>query len=460
MAAKESKNEFDSSSPLPIPRFLGYSLLAAGIGVLWAIPRIGAGDWLWYAGVTVAGVGAVLWFISGMPRDQVGDWLKQGAFALAIALTIRWAIAEPYRIPSGSMQTTLHGDERIGRGDRVFVNKWIYGIRYPFMNKRIYYGQAPQRWDIAVFKTVEEDAVHKTLVKRIVGMPGERISIRNGKVYADGEALDLPPGMPEDMYYTAFSSMEYGVRGEEEYAVVPEGNYLMLGDNSKSSRDGRYFGWLPNEHIVGRVASIWWPPQRWRDFTGFSKTLWWRLLVLCVGVLIFVRIFVGRSWPAHAHPHDGVDHLFISFLKRGLRVPFTCVWLLRWGTAKRGDVILYVAPKGAGLDGAVLLGRVAGMPGERVSITDGRIHINDRHLAQEGRLSEAEYGTTEAKAVYGRSRGKEHAFVPEGHYFIVTHCPEREAPLDSRTLGWIPEAHLLGKATMAWWPPSRWKRTT
>src|SRR5262249_43818122 len=138
----------------------------------------------------------------------------------------------------------------------------------------------------------EPDAIHPTLVKRIVGMPGETISIHDGKVFADGKELTPPPGMPENQYYTSGESrsgMKYGVRPEPEFSQVPEGHYLVLGDNSGNSRDGRYFGWLPEENIVGRVACIWWPPQRGRDFTGFTKTLWWHTLMVLLGIFFFVR---------------------------------------------------------------------------------------------------------------------------------------------------------------------------
>ena len=149
------------------------------------------------------------------------------------------------------------------------------------MNKRIWHGQKPQRWDIVVFKTIEENAQHGTLVKRVVGLPGERVEIKAteedverarlqgrrplyGTLFINGEKVAIPDFMPDVPGYTIAThpGMCYGVRPEEEFAVVPEGHYLVLGDNSANSRDGRYFGWLPEDHIVGRVASVWWPPQQ------------------------------------------------------------------------------------------------------------------------------------------------------------------------------------------------------
>lgn len=261
---KEKAATPETETPL-VPKVMAYigpAVVAAG---MWFMQkgntvRPTGTEWMWYAGLVMAVCGAVVWLTAGMGKTQLFEWSRSALLALGLALVIRWAVAEPYRIPSGSMETTLHGDPGFGKGDRVFVNKWVYGIRVPFMNKRLYEGHPPRRWDIVVFKTVEKDAIHKTLVKRIVGMPGERIQIKGGRVYADGVPLEPPPSMPEKMYYTSPLDGIYGVQPADEFSVVPEGHYLVLGDNSAQSRDGRYFGWLPRNNIVGRVAAIWWPP--------------------------------------------------------------------------------------------------------------------------------------------------------------------------------------------------------
>jgi signal peptidase I len=465
MAKKAQKEVKTGPGLASVMGISGMALAVLGVLTVMASNRMRPGgvEWLWWAGILVAVAGGHLIFFNGMPRAQILEWIKSEAFALILAMLIRWPIAEPYRIPSGSMEPTLHGDERIGRGDRVFVNKWIYGVRWPFMNKRLWQGSPPQRWDIMVFKTVEENALHGTLVKRIVGMPGERIHIQDGKIYANGQPLETPKSMPE-VYYTSpppgFSNMMYGVRTEDEYAVVPEGHYLVLGDNSASSRDGRFFGWLPNENIVGRVACIWWPPQRWRDFTGFSETLWWRALVAALSVAFFVRILIGRSCAMPIPGKKRPMHYFISFLSLGLRIPFTERWLVRWARPRRGQVVMYAPESEHAPQGALLCGRVAGLPGEKVSIVDGRLLVDGKPLADSGVLSQPQFASKHADAVFGRSKGKEYASVPEGHYFLVLdHPPEPEEEVwDSRSLGWIAEKQIMGKATAVWWPPSRWGR--
>ncbi len=106
---------------------------------------VGLPDWLYYCAVGALVLGIVEWSLGRMSPDAAWEWNKSLIFALGLATLIRWPIAEPYRIPSGSMETTLHGDPAFGKGDRVFVNKFVYGVRYPFMNKRIWQGKAPGR---------------------------------------------------------------------------------------------------------------------------------------------------------------------------------------------------------------------------------------------------------------------------------------------------------------------------
>jgi signal peptidase I len=427
-------------------------------------------NWFWYSGVTFAVAGALAFVLSGMPREHALEWIRSGVFALVLALLIRWPIAEPYRIPSGSMEPTLLGDPALGKGDRVFVNKWVYGVRYPFMNKRIWHGASPNRWDVVVFKAVEKNALHGTLVKRIVGMPGERIHIaEDKKIYVNGEELEIPDFMPAGQSYTtppgyrrlpdgSSTSKYYGIAQEDEYSLIPEGHYLVLGDNSANSRDGRWFGWLPNEHIVGRVSSIWWPPASWRDFTGFSQTLWWRALIFLLGIWIFVRLFIGRSF-GMAGKNNKTEHVFVYFLAFGLRIPFTPWRALKWGIPQRGDLVLYHPSDEVTPDGEPLIGRVAGMPGETVVLNDGVLHVNGAQLSEPVSLSKREFPDAEACAIYGRGKNKKNTTVPEGRYFILSDQEgDAQEVLDSRTLGWVSQGDMIGRGTNVWWPLSRARR--
>ncbi len=405
-------------------------------------------------------MGLLTWAIGPVSKENGVEWLKILAFAITLALLIRWPLIEPYKIPSGSMEPTLHGDARLFRGDRVFVNKWVYGVRYPFTNKRIWRGQDPQRWDIVVFKTPEPNARYSTLVKRIVGMPGERIHIQGGKIYADGVPLELPESMPNIEYTsTGDPKMRFGIWQEDAYAVVPPDHYLVLGDNSAHSRDGRFFGWLPNQNILGRVACIWWPPPRWTDFTGFTSTWWWRVLLAVLAVFAALRLFLGRSWHVRRGTHETTfrrgDRLLVNRAVYGMPVPFTRTRISRGRDPKRGELVLYEAPSGSADGHELLLGRIAALPGEQVYIDGGKLTIDGNALEEPRVLAERTF-TANGKALFARSKSRENCLVPDHHFFIVSE--DEDGMPDSRVLGWIPRAQLVGPVTAVWWPPHRWRR--
>ncbi|MCX5771192.1 MAG: signal peptidase I [Candidatus Hydrogenedentes bacterium] len=286
------------------------------------------------------------------------SWL---VLALAV-LTVWWLLFQPFVIPTDSMYPTLNGDERFLRGDRIFVNKLIYGPRIPFTSTRLWRFKDPQRWDIVVFRPVEKDAPHPVLIKRIVGMPGERIQIKDGSVWANGQRLEPPPELRDVLHYTRYlgpgdeelmkfalllavrsgnaataelknmtdgqllaltgeelkrlydglpewlrkvaqtnfeqqriNPLKYGILPDDAYSVVPPDCYLVLGDNSPNSQDGRYFGWVPNGHILGRASCTFWPIGRARDFTGFwharpGKAVLYGVPALIVAVEVIWRL--------------------------------------------------------------------------------------------------------------------------------------------------------------------------
>jgi signal peptidase I len=390
------------------------------------------------------------------------EWLKSLVIAVGLALIIRWTIAEPFRIPSGSMEPTLHGDPRPLHGDRVFVNKFVYGWRYPlngtripltsirlnYADKRLWHRQDPKRFDIVVFKAVEQGAVHTTLVKRIIGLPGERVHIANGKVYINNQPLQLPPDMPPVEYTNPHRpDAVYGILTDDAHSLIPPDNYLLLGDNSDNSRDGRYFGWVSNERILGRVGCIWWPPSRWRDFTGFSETLWWKTIVVIVLGLLFVRIFMGRSWRHRVTTSGGKErslHIYIDRLAYGLPLPLTKLRLIPWKRPSRGDLVLYANPKPSKEQPSLLLGRVAAMPGERVGHEKNKITVAGKPI-DTAVFSASTYTPTAKSKAQG----------PDDHFFILGDEEDPEESPDSRSLGWVPYGKILGKARFIWWPFTR-----
>ncbi len=274
---------------------------------------------------------------------QPGFWSKENLISwvkiIVVILFIKGCVIDQYTIPSGSMEPTLHGDSFF-KGDRVLVNKWTFGPRIPFTTIRLWDWNAPKRWDIVVFRPKPDTSEHSILIKRIVALPGERVKIHLGELYINGELmpfpeemlthngepLNFPPEMegvgfqyynPNDLIGIAMRTdnmrvkqhllsmvekypMKYGIDPSDEYSLVPEDHYLVLGDNSINSVDGRVWGWVPRDNLFGRTFAIWWPFNRRRDFSGFSDTWWGTGLIYGIPLLL-----VGwEAWNFYADRRD------------------------------------------------------------------------------------------------------------------------------------------------------------
>jgi signal peptidase I len=178
------------------------------------------------------------------------DWAVTIAGAVAIVLLVKAFVVNPYRIPSSSMEPTLHcarpGNACEARfSDRVLANRFVYHFR------------DPKRGEIVVFETPPKACgVGGTFVKRVVGLPGERLEVRlvrgEGYVFIDGKRLD-EPYVRDDRRQLATS---FGP------VTIPKGHYFMMGDNREQSCDSREWGSLPRENLIGKVFATYWPPQR------------------------------------------------------------------------------------------------------------------------------------------------------------------------------------------------------
>ncbi len=152
------------------------------------------------------------------------------SFALVFGF-VRPFVVEAFYIPSGSMIPTLEV------GDRVLTNKFIYRF------------EAPERGDVVVFRSVEGE--EDDLIKRVVGVPGDEISVRNGTLFVNGEAQKEP--------YVNRDTPDVNTYGPMR---VPEGHVFCMGDNRANSRDSRFFGPVPYENIEGEAFVTFWPPSR------------------------------------------------------------------------------------------------------------------------------------------------------------------------------------------------------
>ena len=179
------------------------------------------------------------------------EWVKPVIFALIIALFIRTFIVQPFKIPSSSMVPTFKP------GDRIFVNKFIYGAKIPFTDMRLPKLRNPERGDIIVFRSPVEP--NKYLVKRLIGKPGDVVEIKDHHIWIDGKPLEMPLSIKGTIYY---NRSEYGKSGKT--IKVPTDSYYALGDNSLNSVDSRYWGFVPMKNLAGKVFIIHWPPNRIR----------------------------------------------------------------------------------------------------------------------------------------------------------------------------------------------------
>ena len=179
----------------------------------------------------------------------IKEWAESIIIAVILALVIRTFVVQAFKIPSGSMIPTFHV------GDRIFVNKFLYGAKVPFLNMNLPALRSPKRGDIIVF--ISPDTPQKDFVKRLIAVGGERVEIKDGRILINGKLADEPSSI-RSVYY--FNSGDYGREGR--VIEVPKDSYFVMGDNSASSRDSRFWGFVPKKNLLGKVIFIYWPLHR------------------------------------------------------------------------------------------------------------------------------------------------------------------------------------------------------
>ncbi len=178
------------------------------------------------------------------------DWVESIIVAFLLAMVIRAFVVQAFKIPTGSMRMTLL------EGDLILVNKFIYGAKVPFTNYRLPALRKPARGDVVVFIYPEDKK--KDFIKRLAGLPGETIEIKGGSIYVNDKPAPEP--IFNQIYY--YNRGEFAPEGQK--IRVPAGNYFVLGDNSVSSKDSRYWGFVPKDDLLGEALIVYWPPQRIR----------------------------------------------------------------------------------------------------------------------------------------------------------------------------------------------------
>jgi signal peptidase I len=231
-------------------------------------------------------------------KSVVREYAEALLTAIVIALFIRAFVIEAFKIPSGSMIPTL------SVGDHIFVNKFVYGLRIPFTAERFITFREPTRGEVVVFIYPPDHG--KDFIKRVMGLPGDRIHVEGKNVFINGELVRTRPvevsefpgdkrrllardgtqrTIPfvrgwrdfdfleeEEGGRTHLVQYEKEVQREPYDAVVPAGHYFMMGDNRDNSSDSREWGFVPSQNIKGRAMFIWLPLDkdhggvRWHEF--------------------------------------------------------------------------------------------------------------------------------------------------------------------------------------------------
>jgi signal peptidase I len=213
------------------------------------------------------------------------EWVRPTLMVVIVLLSFKTTIADWYDVPTGSMKPTIL------EGDRIAVNKLAYDLKVPLLGWRVMEWGGPQRGDVVVCYSPEDGT---RLVKRVIGLPGDRIEMRDNQLSINGEAAGYGPLSADiisqidagEQRQHAFVCENLGTRSHPIMTTpaiqarrsiapmtVPEGRYLVLGDNRDLSRDSRWFGFVPRDHIDGRAFGVafsldrdrWYVP-RWHRF--------------------------------------------------------------------------------------------------------------------------------------------------------------------------------------------------
>jgi signal peptidase I len=193
-------------------------------------------------------------------KSKVREYAETLVIALVIALFVRSFVVQAFKIPSSSMEPTLLV------GDHILVNKFIYGIRIPVIGKKVFPFSQPRRGDIIVFIFPNDRS--KDFIKRAIGLPGEKVEIKQRMIYINDRLIEDPWGH--------FSSWGPGARDTYGPIMVPPHSLFVMGDNRDNSEDSRYWGFVPLNDVLGKAFVMYWSWD-WRASSLLSKVRWQRI---------------------------------------------------------------------------------------------------------------------------------------------------------------------------------------
>lgn len=198
--------------------------------------------------------------VNGPKKPWYREWSEALIVAVVLALIIRTFLFQAFKIPSGSMLDTLL------IGDHLLVNKFIYGTKLPFSDKRFLSVRLPERGDVVVFEFPEDAGKsyfqRRDFIKRVVGLPGDLVEVRAKQVYVNGKPFTISQEVHKD------GQIIPAVAGPRDYMApvrVPENSYFVMGDNRDFSYDSRFWGVVENSKIKGLAFIKYWSWDRQAD---------------------------------------------------------------------------------------------------------------------------------------------------------------------------------------------------
>jgi signal peptidase I len=224
---------------------------------------------------------------SSFRKSTAREYFESIVIAVILALFVRTWVVQAFKIPTGSMENNLL------IGDHLLVNKFVFGPAPTALERAVLPVLEIRRGDIVVFKY--PDQPERDFIKRVIGLPGDSIELRNKKVFVNGEPLDEPYVHFLDSAHESSEITSFDVRERYGPVTVPAEQYFVMGDNRDNSQDSRYWGFLPRHYVKGKALMIYWSYEAGRDgyaddgFDGtvkrvfsvvtnfFTKTRWERL---------------------------------------------------------------------------------------------------------------------------------------------------------------------------------------
>jgi len=221
-------------------------------------------------------------------KSTLREYFESIVIAVIFALFIRTFVVQAFKIPTGSME------ENLLIGDHLLVNKFVFGPTASRLERTVMPIGEIHRGDVVVFKYPEEP--ERDFIKRVIGLPGETLEVREKKVYVNGAALDEPYAhylQPVVRASELHEVTSFDVRDRYGPVRVPADQYFVMGDNRDNSQDSRYWGFLPRENVKGKALIIYWSYEsgsdEYQDAQGFGAT------VRSVGSA-FAGIFTRTRW--------------------------------------------------------------------------------------------------------------------------------------------------------------------